>query len=256
MDNTEMLSRKEFDGKAQDLAEVKRQLVLANRILSMEGVVDAYGHVSMRNPENPESFFISRSIAPAYVRSEDIIECATLDGAIFPEHAGKQAYGERIIHASVYEIRKDINAIVHAHPTALIPFTACDIPFGVVFHSASMFYEGIPLYQVSEESGLHISTINEAKSMAGCMGDKHGLFIRNHGMVVGFGMVQQVVMASIYLAQAAEILQKTLAMGGRPRSVSFNEAKKSTEYLFGEVSLARSWGYWVRRAKETYNDID
>ena len=256
MVNVEMLSRKEFDGKARSAAEAKRLLVLANRILSMEGVVDAYGHVSMRNPENPDSFFISRAIAPAYVCEEDIMECATHDGAVFPHCIGQQPYGERIIHALVYKNRSDINAVVHAHPVELIPFTACDIPFSIVFHSCSMFYDGIPLYKLGEESGMHITTVEEAESMARHMEDKNGLFIANHGIVVGFDMVQKVVMASVYLSQAAEILQKTLAMGGRPRSLTYSEAKKSTEYLFGEVGLARSWEYWVRRAAEMYPDVD
>jgi len=250
-----MLTRKEFDGKARSAAEAKRQLVLANRILSMEGVVDAYGHVSVRNPENPGSFFISRAIAPADVCGDDIMECSARDGAVLQSNAGHRPYGERIIHASVYAIRSDINAIVHAHPIPLIPFTACDIPFRIVFHSCSMFYDGIPVYDISEDAGLHISTIDEAGRMALCMGDKHGLFIRNHGVVVGFGMVQQVVMASVYLSQAAEILQKTLAMGGNPRSVSYREAKKSTEFLFGEVALARCWEHWVRRVNESYPDF-
>ena len=256
MDNVEMLSTKEFNGKAKSAAEAKRKLVLANRILAMEGVVDAYGHVSIRNPENPDSFFISRALAPAYVSEDDIMECAVHGGAVFPNYTAMKPYGERIIHASVYARRSDINAIVHAHPAALIPFTACDVPFNIVFHSSSMFYDGIPMYEISEQSGLHISTIEEAEKMAQSMEDKHGLFIRNHGVVVGFGMLPQVVMASVYLSQAAEILQKTLAMGGKPQSVSYNEAKKSTDFLFGEIGLARSWEYWVRRTKETYPDLD
>ena len=108
------------------------ELVTANRILAREGVVDAFGHVSIRHPRHPDRFCLSRARAPECIDSGDIMEF-TIDGtAIDP--AGRKPYAERFIHAAVYEARPDVQAVVHNHSPAVIPFGITGTPLRPVMH--------------------------------------------------------------------------------------------------------------------------
>ena len=97
-----------------------QDLVIANRILAKEEVVDAYGHVSVRHPDHPDRFFIARSVAPDLVGPEDIVELG-LDGQPVGGES-RQLYLERFIHAAIFEARPDVMAVVHAHAEDTLPF--------------------------------------------------------------------------------------------------------------------------------------
>src|SRR5215813_73855 len=96
------------------------ELVEANHILYHERVVDGFGHVSVRHPQNPERFLIARSMAPALVTAADILEL-DLDGNTIVKGAAP-TYLERFIHSEIYRARSDVTAIVHSHSAAVIPF--------------------------------------------------------------------------------------------------------------------------------------
>jgi ribulose-5-phosphate 4-epimerase/fuculose-1-phosphate aldolase len=250
-----MLSKEPYDGAAKSAAEAIGLCVLANRILANEKVVDAYGHISIRNPENTESFFISRAIPPEFVTESDILECA-FDGAILSGNKAHKPYGERIIHAAVYKIRPDVHSVCHAHPDELSVFAGSDIPFRSTLKSCSMFHDGLPVYKDLEvESGLHVSTADEADRMAALLGKGRGLLIRNHGVVVACGSIMQAVMSSVYLRDAAAVLQKTLAMGGAPVYLGYDESVECTKINFGIVGLERAWSHWSARAAKAFPDL-
>ena len=101
------------------LDDLLRDLVVANRILSNEDVVDAYGHISVRHPDNPKRFFMSRSRAPELVERHDLIE---FDQEGEPVSDKRQPYLERFIHAAIFEARPDVMAVVHAHAEDTLPF--------------------------------------------------------------------------------------------------------------------------------------
>src|SRR5260370_14521343 len=103
-----------------NLDVIIKDLVIANRILAKEDVVDAYGHVSIRNPDNPKSFFISRSLAPELIEKDDIVELG-LDGEPL-KNEKRSLYLERFIHAAIYESRPDINSVRHANAEETLPF--------------------------------------------------------------------------------------------------------------------------------------
>ena len=107
----------------EDVTNTIRDLVIANRILAREGVVDAFGHISVRNPNNPESYFISISRAPELITINDIVEFR-LDGEPIGNLEDRTPYGERAIHGGIYEIRKDVNSVVHNHSQEVVPFAA------------------------------------------------------------------------------------------------------------------------------------
>src|ERR1044071_4382417 len=99
---------------------VLKDLVIANRILAKEDIVDAYGHVSLRNPDNPKHFFLARSVSPELVEPSDIVELG-LEGQPVRDET-RALYLERFIHAAIFEARPDINAVVHAHAEDILPF--------------------------------------------------------------------------------------------------------------------------------------
>src|SRR5262249_5089022 len=116
------------------LDDLLRDLVVANRILSREDVVDAYGHISVRHPDNPKRFFMSRSRAPELVERHDLIE---FDQAGEPINDKRQPYLERFIHAAIFEARPDVTAVVHAHAEDTLPFGLIDTPLVPVIPSRS-----------------------------------------------------------------------------------------------------------------------
>lgn len=109
-------------------------LITANHILHYNGVVDAYGHVSVRNPNNPKTFFLSGSLAPALVSGlSDLVEYSVEDASPVQENAPR-GYAERFIHSELYKKYKDVNSVVHSHSEAVIPYSITSIPARPVFH--------------------------------------------------------------------------------------------------------------------------
>src|SRR5580693_1063630 len=131
---------------------VIKDLVIANRILAKEDVVDAYGHVSIRNPDNPKHFFISRSRAPELIERDDIVE---LDLGGEPVRDEKRAlYLERFIHAAIFEKRPDVMAVVHAHAEDILPFSiASATKLRPVIHAGSFIGTEVPVWDIADSFG-------------------------------------------------------------------------------------------------------
>ena len=121
------------------LDDLLRDLVVANRILSHEDVVDAYGHISVRHPDNPKRFFMSRSRAPELVEVNDLVE---FDQQGEPVKDKRQPYLERLIHAAIFEARPDVMAVVHAHAEDTLPFGIISTPLQPVIHSVGRVGDG------------------------------------------------------------------------------------------------------------------
>jgi len=135
-----------------NLDTIIKDLVIANRILAKEDVVDAYGHVSIRNPDNPKSFFISRSLAPELIEKDDIVELG-LDGEPL-KNEKRSLYLERFIHAAIYEMRPDINSVVHAHAEDTLPFgIAAATKLKPVIHSGSFIGPNVPVWDIADKFG-------------------------------------------------------------------------------------------------------
>lgn len=136
------MSSSENDDKARREALLKAStppsrelfstLISANHILHYHKVLDAFGHISVRNPQNPDTFFISKSLAPALVCDRsDVEEYYVLDASPVNKNAPK-GYVERYIHSEVYKAYKDVNAVVHSHNEAVVPFTIGSVPVCLV----------------------------------------------------------------------------------------------------------------------------
>ena len=128
-----------FTLKPKNADEAIDQLVWANRILANESIFDFLGHISIRNPENPKTFFISRASAPETVTKKDILE-VDQEGKVVTKNPLGNPYSERIIHAAIYKMRPELNSVIHAHPQAVVAFTISEVQFKMVAHPACVFY--------------------------------------------------------------------------------------------------------------------
>lgn len=220
-------------------------LVSANHILSNENILEAFGHVSIRDPENPETFLLSRSKAPQFVEHEDIYTY-DFDGHL-QGTSEYQSYAERILHAQIYKARPDVNAVCHHHALPLLPFTTTGIELKPIIHIGCMFYEGIPLYDDYDVSdGMLIINKNEGERIARTLQEKRALLLRGHGVIVVGSDIRETVMGSIYLTYNAEVQRQSMAMG-TPKFLSYEEGKAATTKMYSELALERAWHYWKGR---------
>ena len=249
-----MMGNEKFDGIAKTADEARSLCVIANRILALNKVLDAFGHVSVRNPENPDTFFISWATSPEFVTVDDLLECDLLGNIV--TQTTRRAYGERIIHASVYKKRPDVTAVCHAHPASLYPFVCSDMPFHAITASGAMLYEEVAmLTEWDPEAGLHISTLSSGDSLADMLGQKTAVLIRSHGMVVVGECVQHMVLASIALMESADVLWKVLAAGAIPNLLGKEEAENAAGVANGAVGVLRAWNYHLVKVKEAFPEL-
>ncbi|MGN1001210.1 MAG: class II aldolase/adducin family protein [Oscillospiraceae bacterium] len=244
-----------FQEEARTEEEAKRMLVLGNRVLANEGVFDAFGHISIRNPKNPNTFFISRAISPEFVTLDDIIEL-NFEGKVVGGNPNFQAFGERAIHCAVYEARPDVMCVCHPHPQEILPFTATDLPLKSIFHQDVTFYDGLPVFRdLPAECGMLVNNLDIGRKLAAELGSRRGILIRNHGIVVVGESMARVLYSSITVRDSAKILLQTLATGAEVHYLSREEQENGTYQQFCKLGLPRSWNYWCTKAKKAFPDI-
>jgi ribulose-5-phosphate 4-epimerase/fuculose-1-phosphate aldolase len=228
-----------------------RDLVIANRILAREDVVDAYGHVSVRNPENPRHFFLSRSVAPELVEPSDIVELG-LDGQ--PARDEKRAlYLERFIHAAILEARPEINAVVHAHAEDILPFgIAQATPLRPVIHSGSFIGADVPVWDIAEKFGdtnLLVTNMEQGRDLARCLGANNVALMRGHGFASAGRSLIEVVRMSVYLPRNARALLRARQLGGEVKYLSQGEIDaRNRGYSPYSPETWRAWEFWANKA--------
>jgi ribulose-5-phosphate 4-epimerase/fuculose-1-phosphate aldolase len=221
-------------------------LVSANRILSDQGVIDAYGHISARDPLHPGLYWISRSMAPALVTPTDIIAC-DLDNN--PVRASEtRLFFERIIHGEIYKARPDVMAVVHNHSPSLIPFANSDTRLRPMVGSAAFLGEGAPVFDirsVDDDGDLNICTPAQARGLTQALGQHCLVLLRGHGAVLAGDTIRQVVRRAIIAeTNARQQIQATM-LG----AVQFLTA---SEIAFASGSKPkdpdRAWQLWKQKA--------
>ena len=232
--------------------ELLLDLIAANRTLAALGIVDAFGHVSVRHDKDPNRFLMSGSRAPELVSHSDIIEY-TLD-AVPIDLNGRSQYSERYIHAEIYKARPDVFAVVHNHSPSVIPFGVSSVPIQPVYHMAGFIGEGIPIYDIREESGMTSMLVNDARkgsALATELGDRPAVLMRGHGVAVSGPSIPFAVGRSIYLEVNAAIQLQAIGLGG---SVTYLDPAEAQAVLdAGENRrYERPWELWRRSALETY----
>ncbi len=226
-------------------AEVISDLVAGNHILTTEGILDGYGHISVRHPRNPERFLLARSVAPELVTAADIIEYG-LDGEPI-DARGRTSYKERFIHSEIYRARRDVNAVVHCHTPSLIPFADSTVPLRPMYHQSAFLAAGVPVFEIRQAAGMTnmlIETVALGRALSKALADKPALLMRGHGAVVTAETIPNVVGRSIYLDLNARIQAQAIALGGKITYIDPEEARK---YAASD-NYSRAWELWKRKA--------
>jgi ribulose-5-phosphate 4-epimerase/fuculose-1-phosphate aldolase len=223
--------------------------VAANRILSDQGVVDGFGHVSARHEGDPSRFLLARSMAPGLVTAADIMEF-DLDGNAFDPRA-RTLYVERFIHSEIYKAHPEIMAIVHSHSPSIIPFGVTSVPLRPIYHMSSFLGAGVPIFEIREAGGpatdMLIRTPELGAALANRVGGSAVVLMRGHGNVVVGASVEQVVFRAIYTEINAKLQAEALRLGeGQVNFLSTEEAANAT--ATNNAALGRPWELWKRQA--------
>jgi ribulose-5-phosphate 4-epimerase/fuculose-1-phosphate aldolase len=231
-----------------DLDRIVRELVIANRILANENVVDAYGHVSHRHPDDPGRYLLARSVASELVERGDIVEF-TLDG--LPTREEKRAlYLERFIHGAIYEARPDVQAVVHAHAEAVLPFTIASTPLRPVMHMASFIGARIPVWDIHDRFGdtnLLVVNMAQGRDLARGLGGERVALMRGHGFVAAGRSLPEVIRMAVYMPVNARVLLEALRLG-EVKALSPGEIEAHASMKPDDPSMWRGWEYWATRA--------
>ena len=231
-------------------AKLENALVVANRILANEGVVDAYGHVSMRHPDDPSRFLLSISKAPSLVAPADIL-VFNLDGeALKPDK--RPPYLERFIHAAIYEARPDVLAVVHAHAEDTLPFGITQEPLRPVIHAGAFIGAKVPVWDIAEQFGdgtdLLVRNMAHARDLAKSLGRHNVALMRGHGFAAAARSLIDVVRMSVYLPRNARVQMNGLRLGAiKPLSQGEIDSRTSG-YKPESPETQRAWQYWAHRA--------
>src|SRR5581483_8851105 len=229
--------------------ELLEDLALGSRILAEFGVVDAFGHVSARDPANPQHFLMSRSLAPALVTPEDIMEFDADGNAV--DAQGRQVFLERFIHAEIYKARPDVMAVVHAHSPGVVPFSVSKTPLRPLFHNTAFLAAGVPVWDIAKDFGVTnmlVADNAKGKSLAATLGDKSVVLMRGHGDVTVGPNVKIAVFRAYYTDVNARLQTQAITLGSEITYLSPEEGAKADQVNF--AVLDRVWNLWKQKVSK------
>jgi ribulose-5-phosphate 4-epimerase/fuculose-1-phosphate aldolase len=228
--------------------ELIEDLVLGSRILAEFGVVDAFGHVSARSPANPAHFLMSRSLAPALVTADDIMEFDQDGSAV--DARGRAVFLERFIHAEIYRARPDVMAVVHAHSPGVVPFSVSKTPLRPLFHNTAFLAAGVPVWDIAKDFGVTnmlVADNAKGKSLAETLGDKSVVLMRGHGDVTVGPNVRIAVFRAYYTDVNARLQAQAIGLGSEITYLSAEEGAKADQVNF--AVLDRVWNLWKQKVQ-------
>jgi ribulose-5-phosphate 4-epimerase/fuculose-1-phosphate aldolase len=227
-------------------ASLLEDLVAANRILADQGVLDAYGHVSVRSPANPRHFLMSRSLAPSLVTEADVLEHGEDSDPVGDE---RKPYLERFLHGEIYRQRPDVMAVVHSHSPSVIPFGITKGRLRPVYHMASFLWSGVPVFDIrrtTPENDLLIRDNRLGRELAGELGSCTCVLMRGHGMTVVGDGIPEVVFRAIYTEMNARLQAVATQLEGPVEYLSESEGRLAT--LTNRGTVERPWELWKKKA--------
>ena len=235
------------------LAELIEDLVTANRILATQGIVDSFGHVSIRHPNNPKTYFLSRSRAPERVETADIMEF-TLEGD--PVDAkGRKPYLERFIHGAAYEKRSDVMAVIHNHSPGVIPYGVTGHKMRPIMHMCGTIGHEVPIWDQRKKFGdtdLLVVNMAMGRDLVKTLGKGRTALMRGHGCVVAGPDLRQTVYTAVYLELNAKLQMQAEAMG-KVKFLSKGEVERVTATTT-PANVNRAWENWCRKADRPYRE--
>jgi HCOMODA/2-hydroxy-3-carboxy-muconic semialdehyde decarboxylase len=222
---------------------VIEDLVAGSRILADQGVLDGFGHVSVRHPSNPGRLLMSRSLAPALTTAGDILEydldCKALDDR------GRASFLERFIHCEIYKARADVKSVIHTHSPGIVPFAASTVPLRPMYHVAGFLAGGVPVFEIRKHAGMTnmlIANPTLGKALAETLGDRPVVLMRGHGDVVVGPSVQVAVYRAIYTEINARLQAQAIALGGPVTYLEKEEGEKAD--VIQQQVVMRPWELW------------
>jgi len=237
---------------SDNLAELRHNLAVANRVVSYEGIIDAFGHVSMRHPSRPDRYLISRSRSPEVVEASDIYEYTLDSEPVTPLPDGIRGYGELVIHGEIYKARPDINAVAHHHAMAFLPFCNSGEELQPLYHMGAQIGEKVPFWDSRDEFGdtcLLVIKPEEGRSLAKTLGPYSLVLMRRHGVTVIGKTLHNLVFRTIYTYRNAE-LQLMAERQGAISPLTPGEARMAEDRNLEPRPQARAWEYWSVRLKK------
>src|SRR5512146_2612095 len=230
------------------LLEARSELALANRIVANEGVIDAFGHVSMRHPDNPRRYLLSRSRAPELVTPDDFIEY-DLDSQ--PQRdPGTGQYSERVIHGEIYKARPDVNSVCHHHCPSFMPLLATGTDYMPIFHLGAVGGIRPPFWDQRDEFGdtnMLVVKPEEGASLARALGKHWIVLMMRHGVTVAGTSVRDCVFRSVFSARNAEHQVRALTIGSDIATLSPGETMLAGQIRSKPPGLTASWDSWSVR---------
>jgi ribulose-5-phosphate 4-epimerase/fuculose-1-phosphate aldolase len=225
---------------------VIEDLVAANRILADQGVLDGYGHVTIRHPSAPDRYFLSRSKAPAIITAADIMEYDLDSNPV--DQAGRLMYIERFIHGEIYKARPDVNAVVHSHSPTVIPFSVSTVKLKPICHMSAFLKHDVPNFEIRDCDGMTDLLIRNAKhgsGLARTLGADNVALMRGHGNVCVGPNVMTAVYRAVYTEVNARLQAQAIALGGpikflEPEECALITGRKDTNFQ-------RPWAMWKSR---------
>jgi len=226
---------------------VLEEIVTANRILANEGIVDSFGHVSARHPDNPKHYLLSRARAPERIERADLVEYK-LDGTAIDD-GGRAPYMERFIHGAIYEARPDVQAVVHNHSPSVIPFGVTPKKLKPFLHMCANIGHEVPVWDCRTKFGdttLLVTDMKMGRDLAKTLGARPSTLMRGHGATVVGRSVRHAVFISVYLELAAKLQMQAMPMG-KIKYLSRGEVQQIIDRV-NDYTLNRAWENWARRA--------
>ncbi len=237
---------------ANTLIDARAELSLANRIVANEGIIDAFGHVSMRHPGNPNHYLLSRSRAPELVSPDDFIE---YDLDSIPVRATDiPQYSERVIHGEIYKARPEVNSVCHHHCPAFMPLLATGADYVPVFHLGAVGGIKPPYWDQHDEFGdtnMLVVKPEEGASLARALGSNWMVLMNRHGVTAAGTSVKDCIFRSVFSARNAEYQVRAMTIGGNVASLTPGEAQLAGSISAKTTGLTRSWEYWSMRVAKS-----
>ncbi len=226
-------------------ADLIADLAAASRILAERGVVDGFGHVSLRHPAAPGRYLMARSLAPASVTPDDIVEYDLESNAINAN--GRASFLERFIHGEIYKVRPDIQSIVHSHSSSVIPFGLVGVPLQAMFHTAAFIAAGVPVFDIREKFGatdLLVGNREKGAALASVMDGKDIVLMRAHGSVACGPTLQTAVFRAVYTEVNARIQHWTMALAGGAAMAALDAEEGLLADAINQTAGIRAWELW------------
>jgi ribulose-5-phosphate 4-epimerase/fuculose-1-phosphate aldolase len=222
-------------------------LVVANRILFSEGVLDGFGHVSVRDARNADRFWLARSKAAGLVEARDVM-AFDLDAAPI-DPRGRAVFLERFIHSEIYRARPDVHSVVHSHSPSLVPFGVTPVKLRPLYHMTGFLGAGVPVFEIRRVAGtatnLLITDGRLGKALAKTLGASPAALMRGHGSVVVGVSLQQAVYRAVYMELNARLQAEAMRLG-RVTFLTSGEARAGA--AVNDRMLHRPWELWKRKA--------